>query len=373
MGKSKYHIEFLDDIRGFAILLVFVFHCLGAAFGQYELSWDNWFRDFSTSTSFLALLPATFGWAGVAIFFVVSGFCIHLSYLQASSKDWRTFYIRRFFRIYPPYLLALIVFAFVFPRTRLSFHSLSDWAQLGSHLLLLHNFDEKLIFGINPSFWSIAVEAQLYLLYPLLITVAKRIGWRKTLIVLCILELSLRGFAGIYATVTGNEVPRWVSGSPLFYWYSWAIGAALAEAFAKKQVLPFSTTPPILWFSLAICTWLIRPLAPCSFLLFSVLTATVIAKSLNHNLLPTLQNSVLAHFRVLGVWSYSFYLLHQPLIGTIAPALQRMGFTPLHPLAMFLLCVCTYPAIVFLSMVYYEKCERYSMALGKFFLSKVSK
>ena len=51
---------------------------------------------------------------GVAIFFVVSGFCIHLSFRRGAPGDWRGFFIRRFFRIYPPYFLAVLIFAFFF-------------------------------------------------------------------------------------------------------------------------------------------------------------------------------------------------------------------------------------------------------------------
>ena len=90
-------IDFLDPIRGVAILLVFGYHSLGAAFGHDQLPWGHWFRDFKVAPSFLPLIPVTFGWAGVAIFFVVSGFCIHLSFSR--SPQWRLFFWRRFFRV----------------------------------------------------------------------------------------------------------------------------------------------------------------------------------------------------------------------------------------------------------------------------------
>ena len=121
---AERRIDFLDPIRGIAILLVFVFHSLGTAFGRDELPWGPWFRDFNVPGSFLLLLPATFGWVGVAIFFVVSGFCIHLSYSRL--PQWSLFLQRRFFRIYPPYLVALLFFALAFPITRLHFASWQD-------------------------------------------------------------------------------------------------------------------------------------------------------------------------------------------------------------------------------------------------------
>jgi peptidoglycan/LPS O-acetylase OafA/YrhL len=57
----------------------------------------------------------TYGHMGVAMFFVVSGFCIHLSHARSNSRSWVEFSRRRFFRIYPPYLLSLLVFYFMWP------------------------------------------------------------------------------------------------------------------------------------------------------------------------------------------------------------------------------------------------------------------
>jgi peptidoglycan/LPS O-acetylase OafA/YrhL len=101
-SKKKGHIDFLDPMRGFAILCVFAFHSLSAAFGRDTLPWGAWFRDFTVPRSFLLLVPATFGWIGVPIFFVISGFCIHLSFSR--QPQWPLFFWRRFFRIYPTYL-----------------------------------------------------------------------------------------------------------------------------------------------------------------------------------------------------------------------------------------------------------------------------
>lgn len=92
-------ILFLDYIRAVAILLVVAFHSLDPSFGLIHLEWGRgWWMDFGhVSLSFLALLPVSFGWAGVAIFFVVSGFCIHLSHERSrqlqihdlGSDEWR--------------------------------------------------------------------------------------------------------------------------------------------------------------------------------------------------------------------------------------------------------------------------------------------
>jgi peptidoglycan/LPS O-acetylase OafA/YrhL len=161
-------IPFLDDIRGIAIIAVFLFHCVKRALGHN-------------------LTPATF--------FVLSGFCIHLACRGGMGKSWREFYRGRFFRLYPAYVAALFLFAFAFPTTRLHL----GWGavkQLASHLLLIHNLHPASFFSINAALWSIAVEAQFYLLYPLLLALAARLGWRGVLWLLAAVALALRVSGG---------------------------------------------------------------------------------------------------------------------------------------------------------------------------------
>lgn len=377
MDRPKQHLQFLDSFRGIAILSVFLFHCLSAGFGRDSLNWGTWFRSFDDPKPFLALLPFTYGWAGVAVFFVVSGFCIHLSFLRGAAHDWRGFYLRRFFRIYPPYLLAVLFFAFVFPTTRLAFHTLKDWGQLGVHLLLLHNLSYGSFFTINGSFWSIGSEVQLYLIYPLLIALVSRLGWQRALIVVGSLEMVLRGLLSFLPFFTGHQLPALVSQSPFMFWYSWAIGAAVADAYVHERPLPFRSFPATLWLVLAVGAFFVKLLVPYSFPLFALLTATCITKCLQRVQEPAaqepaatggLQTPLLAHLRLLGLWSYSFYLFHQPLVRAFPRALRALGVVSLSSLATFALCLCLYPLLLGLAGLCYKYCELPSIALGKRFM-----
>jgi peptidoglycan/LPS O-acetylase OafA/YrhL len=205
MESSHKRIEFLDHLRGIAILSVFLFHTLGQAFGRDSLPAGKWFRTLDTSLSFSLLSPLSLGGAGVALFFVISGFCIHLNFRK--EGDWGRFFRRRCFRIYPPYLAVLLVLVFLFPMSRLSFASPADTKQFVSHLFLFHNFDPAWFFGINPVFWSIAVEVQLYLLYPVLVALAARIGWLRLGICLAMLETALRSASSLLPLAFGMESP----------------------------------------------------------------------------------------------------------------------------------------------------------------------
>ena len=118
MNRAQAHIEFIDYLRAIAIIAVFLFHLVLPVCGINILPWGTWLPKFTAPAWFWPLLPVSFGWCGVAIFFVVSGFCIHLSFKR--KPDWLDFASRRFFRIYPAYVIALLLFAFTLPWTRIS-------------------------------------------------------------------------------------------------------------------------------------------------------------------------------------------------------------------------------------------------------------
>lgn len=299
MNRPKNQIGFLDEMRGIAILAVFLFHSLQAACGRDQLPWGEWFRNFNVSSTFLSLLPLSLGWTGVPIFFVVSGFCIHLSFMR--KPDWHDFFIRRFFRIYPPYFFAVILFALVLPWSHISY-GLFGIGQLLSHLLLIHNFDNRFFWGINPSLWSIAVEAQLYLLYPVLLYLIARLGWQRTLSYVAALEIGLRLLASGVLMTTGQPLPLWFEGLPILYWYSWSIGAAIAEAYILGLPIPFANYSLIGWSIVAIFSTFVKVFDAFSFLFFSLLAATVIAKLLqNHSKSILLPTSLSKPFRTIGL------------------------------------------------------------------------
>ncbi len=253
MKQERKHIDCLDYLRGVAILFVFLYHCLGFSFDSFSLPWNGWFPSFATPNAFLMVLPPSYGWVGVAIFFVVSGFCIHMSFEQ-QGREWTGVFIRRFFRIYPAYLLTLLVFALLFPITQLDFSSGHDgWSQLISHLLLIHNFNPLTTTGIDGPLWTIAVEVQLYLIYPLLLMLVAKSGWRRTMFVLAVCEMSM-----IFYPKFGDHpllrfffcVISWVAIMPLgAFWHRFCElpGFAFGKCILKKRTA--SIGPLIFWKS----------------------------------------------------------------------------------------------------------------------------
>src|SRR3954452_17668186 len=274
----------IDILRGLAIFLVLIFHALGTSFRSDHLPWGSgWFPNFNVAPSFLLLLPATFGWAGVAIFFAISGFCIHNSYTRDRNLDaTRRYLIKRTFRIYPPYIASLFLFSFLWP----SHHSVLfsfllpdshiDFGDVTAHALLLHNFSSTYILGINPSYWSIAVEFQLYLLYIPLIIFIKKLGWLPIMTLAFLLEICTRSTEEYYWLRYG-AVPEFLQVCPLGFIFSWSIGAFIAERCKTRDTMyNVKRWHIITTILVAVSCTFFKPLNEFSFMLFSILSAMTI-------------------------------------------------------------------------------------------------
>jgi peptidoglycan/LPS O-acetylase OafA/YrhL len=374
MKASQEHIAFLDHIRGVAILSVFLYHSLDPSFGADHFLFKGLWRSWESAGSLpFPLFPVTLGWLGVAIFFVVSGFCVHLSHRRSSDQKLSTFFLRRFFRIYPPYLIALLIFAFLFPPTWLDFRGsfLMSLTQLSSHLLMVHNLDYRLYFGINGVFWSVAIEVQLYMLYPLLLWLVGKYGWRKMLWMTALIEIAMRILLGLYGH--NYSLVPYIAGIPFLYWYSWTIGAALAEAYLMKEPLPFSRTPIFLWPAVTLAAYLFEPLYPFTFLFSALSTACFIAYFLR--LPPAVFSQpkhlgfLFEHLRFAGVISYSVYLLHQPLINSIPIMLKTLFPGVVFPDAVIMLiCFAGWLPVCLLAYAFYSFIELPSISLGKWII-----
>jgi peptidoglycan/LPS O-acetylase OafA/YrhL len=372
VAKKQNHIPFLDGVRGFAVLAVFLYHSLGAAYGWDKLFvWHGLFKDFAQPASLLSLFPLTYGGTmGVATFFVVSGFCIHLSYVNSRHQGWAAFFWRRFFRIYPAYVFCLAFFFFLWPWYHYSLESPSARISLLSHIFAFHNYVYDSKFAINPSFWSIAAEIQLYIVYPLLVLLTIRFGWRRSLIALLVLEVVIR-LLDVY--FPGKSFPHyWISNSPLAFMFSWTLGAYLAECWLKgrKQVLAFIPIPLVA--VLAVILPLFRPTATLDFPLFALLAALIIDRLLSRPL--QLQSPVgrglrykaWQHLSFLGVVSYSFYLIHQPLVDALkSVALWSGAYQKYGALPLFYSNLMLYPLIFFFSWALYRLVEKPFVSLGR--------
>lgn len=177
-------LAFIDGIRGIAALVVAVGHTWGMVGPDHPIG-----SIFQADGEHLALWPWLFGKQMVWLFIMVSGFALLWSEQGrlASGRQLTTpleFARRRAWRILPTYYLSLAlggvaVLAFgwflVSPSPSLETYEPTTWGGLISHLILIQNLSPEWIYQFNPPLWSIAVEAQLYLVFPLLVWMTRRI------------------------------------------------------------------------------------------------------------------------------------------------------------------------------------------------------
>jgi len=318
-SSGKKHLPKLDVLRGIAILSVFLIHFLWAVFDTDHLKWNGVWLDLHgvNNNLFYWFYPFTFGWIGVPLFFVLSGFVIHLSYLNTTKFTISSFYWRRFWRIYPPYLLSLLFFIF-FLNLHI-FSNKSDFFEVLSHVLVIHNLHEISFFGINSSYWSLANEMQFYLLYPLLLIFRQKVSIKKTLLFTILLSLAL-SIAAAFHTNWDFDPNKFIWWSTPITLFDWVLGVYVAEqyflgkrAFSLSYAAIFSLVLVFFLFSFYKPTWVV------SFSLASFIWAMLLERYLHseHKI-----SRIEAIFIPLGLCSYSFYLWHLPLLRPIINVLH---------------------------------------------------
>ena len=115
--------------------------------------------------------PMSFGFTGVDLFFVLSGFVFAPTVMAGSAPSLGAYAVRRFARIYPAYLVSLALYAL------LAWHAGKPLLYLPEHLLMAHMQSREVAFYYNPVFWSLPSEVVFYALVPLL---AKGLSHQRT-------------------------------------------------------------------------------------------------------------------------------------------------------------------------------------------------
>jgi len=318
----------IDALRGAAALGVVLYHAVEQ--GKHVLP-NNLFH----YPVRLVQFASSFGYIGVFLFFVISGFCIHLQWARAKAADvepeirFGAFWKRRIRRLYPPYIITLLLFLLMMAATVGLNVTRFFVYDLGMHLLMLHNLDPHTCYTINGVFWTLAIEEQLYLAYFLLLFIRVRWGWGVTIAVCLFARLAWMGLSHIVWLKTGFGIP--VPEAAASHWFTWALGALGVEVYfglttlrGWSRDLRFATVLIVIasvlstnlpWISkdtlLHDFSWfLIHPLWGLGF--FIVVNRTVLAEQswLRHAKLP----SLVSVFSTLGVFSYSIYLTHELVI-----------------------------------------------------------
>jgi peptidoglycan/LPS O-acetylase OafA/YrhL len=183
------HIPALDGLRGLAIIGVLLDHFTTVT-PEPTADWPRllW-RGFKS------------GWIGVDLFFVLSGFLITGILLDAKggARYFRNFYMRRTLRIFPLYYAVLVVVFLVLPRFHLSARDAAlleehgqwwYWLYLTNVLAAIHHFAAIPLEAGH--LWSLAVEEQFYLFWPLVVFACSSARLRVVCLAILVTALLLR-------------------------------------------------------------------------------------------------------------------------------------------------------------------------------------
>jgi peptidoglycan/LPS O-acetylase OafA/YrhL len=204
-GEKKSTIAVLDGVRAFACLSVIAYHIDHLTLGNHLWS--------SATVGFVLADIAQSSFSGVALFFILSGFLLFMTYARSLLFDgeWpemRRFYLRRIFRIWPGYYVSLLLMVLVLHPEYLQLDHLKQ------DLLFLTFFMDSrssTYQQINGPFWTLAVEWQFYMLLPILALGLRWIVQRGSLRRrLTMLFLCLSGLV-VWGVLTRHWGNSWVS------------------------------------------------------------------------------------------------------------------------------------------------------------------
>lgn len=328
LSSNSPRLRGLDALRGMAALAIVLYH----ATEQSKAALPSNLFYYPARLVQLAFSQA---YVSVFLFFVISGFCIHLQWARARAAGeephikFGAFWKRRIRRLYPPYVIAFALYLLLTAWTvGLDITNFLIY-DVGMHLLMLHNLDAHTAYSINGIFWTLAIEEQLYLAYFLMLFIRVRWGWTVTLAVCLAARAGWMVFSHVVWLQTGFGLP--VPESAAAHWFTWALGALAVEAMfglvklphwsrdlrlATLLIIPASVISAYLsaipkdtplhhvsWF-------LIHPLWGVGF--FIVVNRIVLAEQswIRQLRLP----SLISIFATLGIFSYSLYLTHELMI-----------------------------------------------------------
>jgi peptidoglycan/LPS O-acetylase OafA/YrhL len=317
---KKNQFEILDSVRGIASLYVVIAHCRGCLWiGGNEFlkkfPYETWnVGDYLMfGTSMLTRLAVEF----VIIFFVLSGFSI--AHSLSSNKSILQFYKRRFIRIYPSFLVALVWAGLVFVVTRYWYPqwydgTMTDFAYIRAYEMnnyfdwdvMLKNIFYMPSGGFIAPFWSLTYEVIFYLLAPFLLKNARL--YLGVSVVLFLAHLTIPG------TLASLHLPVYIYNFFFVFNIYFAIGAFLythyqtiSGWFSSVTKLQYMCILAILLAGTYGLNIYFRIESDYSFIVASLLSVVLILFFLTYQVR-------IKPLVAIGRYSYTLYITHLPSI-----------------------------------------------------------
>jgi peptidoglycan/LPS O-acetylase OafA/YrhL len=269
----------------------------------------------------------------VLFFFVLSGFVLSQSFISGTPLSYKNFVIRRFCRIYLPFVLSIAIAAvlasfFVLPISES--HDPNFWSRpVDAPLILAH----VVMIGIgadsvtlNPPMWSLIQEMRISLAFPIIYLIAQRFGWLGFAgnLIASIIVVKLAAMSHLFTMALYGDTALGSLMVTLYYTQFFTLGCVLA--INREKLVGVFLSAPKLAHIIAVATILLVPWRFledhfhigelfCTFAAAYLLIACIAFRRMKEVLLT-------GPLQWLGEISYSLYLVHMPVLLAVYFALR---------------------------------------------------
>jgi peptidoglycan/LPS O-acetylase OafA/YrhL len=374
MILEKRYFE-IDSLRGIAALTVVFNHFFNVIPAIYN---PNLYPN-ENIIKILKFTPIHIIWSGheaVILFFVLSGFVLALPFLNGKQGTYKVYILKRFFRIYIPYITAILA-AIIISRlvSENGIKELGMWFNFAwtdplslssviNHIVLIGDFKN---YVFDPVVWSLIHEMRISIIFPLLIFVVMRLNWKSLLVLILLISIVSYNIKQILINDFGY-IDYSSSFIDTFHYMSmFVIGTLLAKHLDElKEILIKRNRLKLFLFLLAILFYtypwwfMINATSfhiyPINDFIISIGAALFIVISLSSNLFSRVLS--LGVFKFLGKISYSLYLYH----SIILLALINLLYGKIN---YWIILISALPLAIIVSTMAYYFIEQPAINLGR--------
>lgn len=367
LPHSRFRLASIDALRGIAALLVAGYHVWGH-YGIYpfpSLGVVPWTHDAGILAYVVS--PLRWGYLGVGLFLVLSGFCIHLPFARRRDEsggydfNWQKFYLRRLWRLYPAYgasVIGTFILLLLAAHGTRFIDAVPSVGDLFTHLTLTHGYFDRYFYGIVDVYWSLALEFQLYLAYPIFLYLFRKAGLTRSIALLTIVSLAWRfvamnvfhsqlisvAWTGPYAMMgcIFARMPEWLFGAWLAEWF-------VSGASHRAARLPLAVVSVGILL-LTIASTLIQALWLFTDALFGLGFAFMIAAAIASPQKEIVRSPsrVYRWFVWIGTISYSLYLFHMQFSWFANPWIRDIASPTLQFILRIAVLAISIPIVAFI-------------------------
>lgn len=341
-AQSTNRFEWLDAIKGIAILWIVLFHFCGMNKVFRSYPWvlgQSYAEKLLAQIESLSLVHAALhlirgmfvavielGFHGVGVFLIASGFGLSYSIAKSggATEGWMSWFGKRFVRLYPMYWVAHIVFLvspFVARPEPIDYRFVLSFFGIRVYPL------DMIFYYANPAWWFFTLLIQLYLAFPILHALHRKLGSSAFLMVCAVVTFGVRYLLLCVTPVNGNYVQGAFFVCRLLEFAAGMVLGQLARQNASRvnELLFSKTSLAAALVVYALGLWSYDTL--WSYTFTDALTGIGLFILLAHGCraLSLLSASLTSGLAWIGTYSYGLYLLHQPYVLYFGERMENLG------------------------------------------------